>query len=100
MGILEVPAFTRVQLVDAGSPQREAAARSRSKEAMTDSTATMRATAAPAALKDWAERHEDLMVVDVRSGAEFASRMGTRAVPVCQSGARAEQARKRLGDAR
>ncbi|AMM33591.1 sulfurtransferase [Sinomonas atrocyanea] len=86
---------------------------------MTDSTATMPATVAPATLKEWAARHDDLMVVDVRSGAEFdslhirgsyhvplpllsehaeefASRMGTRVVLVCQSGARAEQARKRL----
>ena len=71
-------------------------------------------------LKAWEERHDDLMIVDVRSGAEFdslhikgsyhvplamlgehaeefAEKMGTRVVLVCQSGNRAEQARKHLG---
>jgi rhodanese-related sulfurtransferase len=90
-----------------------------SKEAMTESTAIMPATVDPATLKEWAARHDDLMVVDVRSGAEFdslhikgsyhvplpllsehtdefAERLGTRVVLVCQSGARAEQAQKRL----
>ncbi|WP_334173545.1 rhodanese-like domain-containing protein [Sinomonas sp.] len=86
---------------------------------MTESTLTMPATVDPATLKEWAAQHDDLMVVDVRSGAEFdalhirgsyhvplpllsehteefAERMGTRVVLVCQSGARAEQARRRL----
>ncbi|MCB5281856.1 rhodanese-like domain-containing protein [Arthrobacter sp. AL08] len=70
-------------------------------------------------LKDWEDNHDDLMVIDVRSGAEFdslhikgsyhvplpmlsehteefATKMGTRVVLVCQSGSRAEQARKYL----
>ncbi|MDJ0351545.1 rhodanese-like domain-containing protein [Pseudarthrobacter sp. PH31-O2] len=70
-------------------------------------------------LKDWEDNHDDLMVIDVRSGAEFdslhikgsyhvplpmlsehteefAAKMGTRVVLVCQSGSRAEQARKYL----
>ena len=70
-------------------------------------------------LKGWEEQHDDLMIIDVRSGAEFdslhirgsyhvplamlsehteefAAKMGTRVVLVCQSGNRAEQARKRL----
>lgn len=70
-------------------------------------------------LKAWEERHDDLMIIDVRSGAEFdslhikgsyhvplamlgehaeefAEKMGTRVVLVCQSGNRAEQARKHL----
>ena len=73
-----------------------------------------------ATLKAWEENHDDLMVIDVRSGAEFdalhirgsyhvplemlsehteefAAKMGTRVVLVCQSGHRAEQARKHLG---
>ncbi|MCU6479678.1 rhodanese-like domain-containing protein [Arthrobacter sp. A2-55] len=71
-------------------------------------------------LKGWEDHHDDLMIIDVRSGAEFdslhirgsyhvplamlsehaeefAAKMGTRVVLVCQSGNRAEQARKRLG---
>ncbi|MBG0741529.1 rhodanese-like domain-containing protein [Paeniglutamicibacter antarcticus] len=70
-------------------------------------------------LKTWEDNHDDLMIVDVRSGAEFdslhilgsyhvplamlsehaeefAAKMGTRVVLVCQSGNRAEQARKHL----
>lgn len=70
-------------------------------------------------LKAWEDNHDDLMVIDVRSGAEFdamhingsyhvplsmlsehteefAAKMGTRVVLVCQSGNRAEQARKLL----
>lgn len=70
-------------------------------------------------LKTWEDNHDDLMVIDVRSGAEFdsmhikgsyhvplamlsehteefAAKMGTRVVLVCQSGNRAEQARKHL----
>ncbi|WP_445154522.1 rhodanese-like domain-containing protein [Arthrobacter sp. Hor0625] len=72
-----------------------------------------------ATLKAWEDNHDDLMVIDVRSGAEFeamhikgsyhvplsmlsehteefAAKMGTRVVLVCQSGNRAEQARKHL----
>ncbi|MDQ6753454.1 MAG: rhodanese-like domain-containing protein, partial [Actinomycetota bacterium] len=72
------------------------------------------------ALKAWEDNHDDLMIIDVRSGAEFdsmhikgsyhvplamlsehteefAAKMGTRVVLVCQSGNRAEQARKLLG---
>ncbi len=71
-------------------------------------------------LKVWEDHHDDLMIIDVRSGAEFdslhikgsyhvplamlsehaeefAAKMGTRVVLVCQSGNRAEQARKHLG---
>jgi rhodanese-related sulfurtransferase len=70
-------------------------------------------------LKAWEENHDDLMVIDVRGGAEFdalhikgsyhvplpmlsehteefAAKLGTRVVLVCQSGNRAEQARKHL----
>jgi rhodanese-related sulfurtransferase len=70
-------------------------------------------------LKTWEDNHKDLMIIDVRSGAEFdsmhikgsyhvplamlsehteefAAKMGTRVVLVCQSGNRAEQARKHL----
>ena len=70
-------------------------------------------------LKSWGDNHDDLMVIDVRSGAEFdtthitgsyhvplpllsehteefAARMGARVVLVCQTGNRAEQARKHL----
>ncbi|MFS0718508.1 rhodanese-like domain-containing protein [Arthrobacter sp. 1P04PC] len=72
-----------------------------------------------ATLKTWEDNHDDLMVIDVRGGAEFdsmhikgsyhvplpllsehaeefAAKMGTRVVLVCQSGNRAEQARKHL----
>jgi rhodanese-related sulfurtransferase len=70
-------------------------------------------------LKAWEVNHDDLMVIDVRGGAEFdalhikgsyqvplpmlsehteefAAKLGTRVVLVCQSGNRAEQARKHL----
>ncbi|AUI53702.1 Rhodanese-related sulfurtransferase [Arthrobacter crystallopoietes] len=76
----------------------------------------------PQTLRDWMNRHEDLIVLDVRSAAEFetlhirgsynvplpllsehtdelAERLGARVVLVCQSGVRAEQARQRLGTA-
>ncbi len=96
---------------------------------MTSSTATATAPAAPAitaldpeALRGWFQEHRDLVVIDVRSAAEFenlhirgsynvplpllsehtddlAARLGSRVVLVCQSGARAEQARQRLGGA-
>lgn len=70
-------------------------------------------------LREWMTRHQDLVVIDVRSAAEFeslhirgsynvplnllsehteelASRLGERVVLVCHSGVRAEQARRRL----
>ena len=91
---------------------------------MTTSNKTTTTESAPqsidaATLKAWEDNHDDLMVIDVRSGAEFdsmhikgsyhvplpmlsehteefAAKMGTRVVLVCQSGNRAEQARKHL----
>ena len=74
----------------------------------------------PQTLQSWFQEHKDLVVIDVRSAAEFeslhirgsynvplpllsehtdelAARLGSRVVLVCQSGARAEQARQRLG---
>ncbi len=77
---------------------------------------------APEDLRSWIAGHEDLVVIDVRSAAEFeslhirgsynvplallsehtdelASRLGKRVVLVCQSGIRAEQARQRLATA-
>jgi rhodanese-related sulfurtransferase len=74
---------------------------------------------APQTLRSWVIEHQDLIVIDVRSAAEFesqhirgsynvplpllsehtdelAARLGSRVVLVCQSGARAEQARQRL----
>ncbi|MEV5050098.1 rhodanese-like domain-containing protein [Arthrobacter sp. LAR12-1-1.1] len=77
---------------------------------------------APEILSSWIAEHHDLLVIDVRSAAEFesvhirgsynvplpllsehtqelAARLGSRVVLVCQSGARAEQARQRLGGA-
>ncbi|MET4058772.1 rhodanese-related sulfurtransferase [Arthrobacter sp. UYP6] len=73
-------------------------------------------------LQTWRQEHPDLIVLDVRSAAEFeslhiagsvnvplpllkdhadsvAKRLGGRTVLVCQSGVRAEQARQRLGAA-
>jgi rhodanese-related sulfurtransferase len=70
-------------------------------------------------LKAWLERHDDVVILDVRSAAEFESlhirgsynvplplvaehtedvarRVGRRVVLVCHSGVRAEQARQRL----
>lgn len=75
-----------------------------------------------ATLISWIDAHTDLIILDVRTGAEFESmhirgsynvplpllsehadelteRLGQRVVLVCQSGARAEQARQRLGAA-
>jgi rhodanese-related sulfurtransferase len=77
---------------------------------------------APETLETWFREHQDLVVLDVRSAAEFesmhirgsynvplpllsehagelAARLGSRVVLVCHSGARAEQARQRLGGA-
>ncbi|MDR6558274.1 rhodanese-related sulfurtransferase [Arthrobacter pascens] len=83
------------------------------------STAPAVTALAPETLRIWIDQHEDLVMVDVRSAAEFesmhirgsynvplsllsehadelAARLGSRVVLVCQSGARAEQARQRL----
>ena len=88
---------------------------------MASETPTVTALDAPT-LREWIDRHEDLVVIDVRSAAEFesqhirgsynvplpllsehtdelAERLGKRVVLVCQSGVRAEQARQRLGTA-
>ncbi|GAB4097988.1 rhodanese-like domain-containing protein [Sinomonas halotolerans] len=77
------------------------------------------ASLSPETLRQWIDAHEDLIVIDVRSAAEFetmhirgsynvplpllsehtedlAERLGKRVVLVCQSGVRAEQARQRL----
>ena len=79
-------------------------------------------TVEPQTLREWIDKHEDLMIIDVRSAAEFetmhirgsynvplpllsehtdelAERLGAQVVLVCQSGVRAEQARQRLGTA-
>jgi rhodanese-related sulfurtransferase len=87
---------------------------------MTTSTPPDTTSIDPATLRRWVEQHDDLFVIDVRGAAEFesvhihgsyhvplpllrehapdvASRVGNRVVLVCQSGARAEQARQRLG---
>lgn len=79
-------------------------------------------TVEPEVLRQWITDNEDLVVLDVRSAAEFesvhirgsynvplqlvsehtdqlAERLGGRVVLVCQSGVRAEQARQRLGAA-
>jgi len=73
----------------------------------------------PETLQSWLTAHQDLVVIDVRSAAEFeashirgsynvplplvsehtgdlAARLGSRVVLVCQSGVRAEQARQRI----
>jgi rhodanese-related sulfurtransferase len=73
----------------------------------------------PETLRSWVNDQQDLCIIDVRSAAEFeslhirgsynvplpllsehtdelAARLGARVVLVCQSGARAEQARQRL----
>ncbi|QCU77027.1 DUF2892 domain-containing protein [Citricoccus sp. SGAir0253] len=73
-------------------------------------------------LREWIDRHDDLIVLDVRSAAEFegmhikgsynvplpllsehadelAERLGRHVVLVCQSGVRAGQARTRLNTA-
>lgn len=88
---------------------------------MTSATATVTGLDAQT-LRQWIDRHEDLIVIDVRSAAEFetlhirgsynvplpllsehadelAERLGARVVLVCQSGVRAAQARTRLGGA-
>ena len=88
---------------------------------MASETSTVTALDAPT-LCEWMDRHEDLVVIDVRSAAEFesqhirgsynvplpllsehtdelAERLGKRVVLVCQSGVRAEQAHQRLGTA-
>ncbi|WP_427017398.1 rhodanese-like domain-containing protein [Pseudarthrobacter sp. P1] len=84
------------------------------------STAPAVTALAPEALRTWIAGHPDLVVIDVRSAAEFesthikgsynvplpllsehtdelAAKLGSGVVLVCQSGARAEQARQRLG---
>ncbi|AOT04425.1 rhodanese-like domain-containing protein [Arthrobacter sp. U41] len=86
---------------------------------MTNTVESTPRTIDAATLKTWQDRHDELMVIDVRSGAEFdslhikgsyhvplgllsehavefAEKLGTRVVLVCQSGNRAEQARKHL----
>ncbi|WP_182977045.1 rhodanese-like domain-containing protein [Arthrobacter cheniae] len=88
---------------------------------MTSASPTI-TTVSPQTLREWITEHEDLVVLDVRSAAEFeslhvrgsynvplpllsehaaelAERLGQRVVLVCQSGARAEQARQRLAGA-
>lgn len=83
------------------------------------STETSLTAVAPETLRSWVTDHLDLVVIDVRSAAEFesmhisgsynvplpllsehadelAARLGSHVVLVCQSGARAEQARQRL----
>lgn len=88
---------------------------------MASQTSIVTALDAPT-LRERMEKHEDLIVIDVRSAAEFesqhirgsynvplpllsehtdelAARLGKRVVLVCQSGVRAEQARQRLGTA-
>ncbi|TJY69264.1 rhodanese-like domain-containing protein [Arthrobacter sp. CAU 1506] len=77
---------------------------------------------APETLRSWLAEQQDLVVIDVRSAAEFesmhirgsynvplpllsehadelAGRLGSRVVLVCQSGVRAEQARQRMAGA-
>lgn len=91
---------------------------------MTSSITSVPAVTAldPQELRSWISEHEDLVILDVRSAAEFetmhirgsynvplpllsehtdelAARLGSRVVLVCQSGVRAEQARQRLGGA-
>lgn len=86
------------------------------------SPSTTITTVEPDTLRRWITDHEDLIVIDVRSAAEFealhirgsynvplplvsehtdqlAERLGESVVLVCQSGVRAEQARQRLGAA-
>lgn len=88
---------------------------------MASQTSTVTALDA-STLRERMEKHEDVIVIDVRSAAEFesqhirgsynvplpllsehtdelAERLGKRVVLVCQSGVRAEQARQRLGTA-
>ena len=86
---------------------------------MTSSSAPAVTSLAPETLRSWFQEHQDLVVIDVRSAAEFesmhirgsynvplpllsehtdelAARLGSRVVLVCQSGVRAEQARQRM----
>ncbi|MFK5645613.1 rhodanese-like domain-containing protein [Ornithinimicrobium sp. LYQ121] len=87
---------------------------------MTDTTtSTAPAVIDADTLRAWIERHDDVVVIDVRSAAEFESlhirgsynvplpllaehthavtdRVGRRVVLVCHSGVRAEQARQRM----
>lgn len=88
---------------------------------MTTASTTV-STLEPQALRQWMAEHEDLVIIDVRSAAEFeslhirgsynvplpllsehtaelAARLGERVVLVCQSGVRAEQARQKLAGA-
>ncbi|MFI7582977.1 rhodanese-like domain-containing protein [Kocuria sp. M1N1S27] len=88
---------------------------------MTSADTTV-ATLDPQTLRRWMAQHEDLVVIDVRSAAEFeslhirgsynvplpllsehtadlAARLGERVVLVCRSGVRAEQARQKLAGA-
>lgn len=83
------------------------------------STSTSITALEPGTLREWVTEHQDLVVIDVRSGAEFesmhirgsynvplpllsehtdelADRLASRVVLVCHSGTRAEQARQRL----
>ncbi|MHA7273918.1 rhodanese-like domain-containing protein [Arthrobacter sp. TMT4-20] len=83
------------------------------------STSTSITALDPGTLREWATEHQDLVVIDVRSAAEFesmhirgsynvplpllsehtdelAARLASRVVLVCHSGIRAEQARQRL----
>jgi len=87
-----------------------------------NSPSTTITTVEPATVRQWITDHKDLVVIDVRSPAEFealhirgsynvplplvsehteqlAERLGERVILVCQSGVRAEQARQRLGAA-
>ncbi|WP_026535188.1 rhodanese-like domain-containing protein [Arthrobacter sp. H14] len=89
---------------------------------MTSSTQSKIDSVDPTTLQSWIDSHDDLIVLDVRSGAEFetlhirgsynvplpllaehaeelAGRLGRQTVLVCQSGTRAEQARQRLSGA-
>ncbi|MET3809061.1 rhodanese-like domain-containing protein [Arthrobacter sp. UYEF3] len=89
---------------------------------MTSTSAPADTSLAPETLNSWFKEHGDLLVIDVRSAAEFesmhirgsynvplpllsehtnelADRLGSRVVLVCQSGARAQHARQRLGGA-
>lgn len=91
-----------------------------------NSPSTTITTVEPATVRQWITDHKDLVVIDVRSPAEFEAlhirgsynvplplvsehteqlaerlgeRLGERVILVCQSGVRAEQARQRLGAA-
>ncbi|PPB49263.1 sulfurtransferase [Arthrobacter pityocampae] len=87
--------------------------------APTASSSSPLAELSPETLRTWVAEHEDLVVIDVRSAAEFeslhihgsynvplpllsehtdelAARLGSRVVLACQSGVRAEQARQKL----